>query len=244
MLIGFCSDIGNFRENNEDYFGYDENELYRVYIVADGMGGHNAGEIASSKSVNIMIELLKRKVVSESLLPEDVINILRESVEETNSFIYREATCNEEKTGMGTTLVVAFIYSDNLYVVNVGDSRCYILNEDEFYQLTKDHSFVQELVDIGEITQDEAINHPRRNIITKSIGTCKEVDPDIYILRKNEFDRILLGTDGLFDEASFEEIEEVIDNDVDFEDICKQLVNISKKHKGKDNITVMLIGKE
>lgn len=244
MLIGFCSDIGNFRENNEDYFGYDENELYRVYIVADGMGGHNAGEIASSKSVNIMIELLKRKVVSESLLPEDVINILRESVEETNSFIYREATCNEEKTGMGTTLVVAFIYSDNLYVVNVGDSRCYILNEDEFYQLTKDHSFVQELVDIGEITQDEAINHPRRNIITKSIGTCKEVDPDIYILRKNEFDRILLGTDGLFDEASFEEIEEVIDNNVDFEDICKQLVNISKKHKGKDNITVMLIGKE
>lgn len=168
LCVGFLSDIGNIREINEDSIGKYENDEFAVYIVADGMGGHNAGDVASKIAVESCIEYIKR-----NRYLDDMERLLKESIKYANNNIYIKAENSEMLYGMGTTITACIIQNEKVVIANVGDSSCYIVKEENIKKITKDHSLVQELVDDGSITEEEAVNHPNKNIITRALGTKK-----------------------------------------------------------------------
>ena len=238
-MVGVKSDLGNIRKLNEDYAGFYEEDKVKIYVVADGMGGHNAGEIASKIATNSIINYIKSKIkdgISEETL--------KESIEHANKKVYTLAYKSEEYTGMGTTIVACLVTTIGIQIANVGDSSCFIIKDNRVYKITKDHSLVQELLDAGSISKEQAINHPQKNVITRAIGTGKEVEIDIYNLNKDDYEYILLCSDGLTNDVDLEkELLELIYN-CDIQQVCDKLVDRAKRNGGRDNITVMLLGKE
>lgn len=233
-MVGFLSDVGNVRKINEDYLGYHEDSEKKIYIVADGMGGHNAGEVASKLAVEKTLEYIK---TSNCL--EDVEAVLREAVQFANKKVYEFSKTDGSLNGMGTTATVCFIKADKMLVANVGDSRCYVIDRFGIKQVTKDHSLVQELVDNGSITAEEAAVHPNKNIMTRALGTAPKVDVDIFEVDLKEISRIVLCTDGLSNSLSDREMFEIITSS-NISTACQRLVDISKQRGGRDNITVII----
>jgi serine/threonine protein phosphatase PrpC len=233
-MLGLLSDIGNMRKLNEDYLGYYEDENKRFYVVADGMGGHNAGEVASKIAVETIIDY-----INSINNIEDGSVILKNAITLANESIYKLAQSSGELNGMGTTITIGLIKENSFFVANVGDSSLYVVKKDEIIKITKDHSLVQQLIDSGSITEEEARIHPNKNIITRALGTRNVVEADTFKVDLQGVVKIIICTDGLTNEVSASEMHEIVlnnENDVS----CKKLVELSKQKGGRDNISVIV----
>lgn len=235
------TDVGQAREMNQDYMFTSENpigNLPNLLVVADGMGGHNAGDVAS----RIAIETVVRWILEHEEETNPLV-IFRKAIEEANGELLDLAQNNEQLQGMGTTMVAAVMDDDMLYVANVGDSRLYVVNE-EMKQITRDHSLVEEMVRRGEIDREEAKNHPNKNIITRAIGTSPQIAVDCFEKIITPDDTILLCSDGLTNMIEDMDIFSVVRRDTDLETAGKELVAMANENGGKDNITVVLAKSE
>lgn len=239
MKIGFSTDVGLKREINQDALYVSEQKKYPIIAVADGMGGHNAGEIASAIFVDVLKEyegiLLK---VENPSIPR----VLNEVFEKANTEIFKRAEVDESCEGMGTTATVAIIDWPTMYIGHVGDSRLYIYSSETIKQLTKDHSIVGEMLRNGEISDEEADNHPQKNIITKAVGTHESIIADFSEIELEDGFIVLVCSDGLTNMLKKDEIEEIISRHQ--EDLCfasEELVKKANASGGLDNITVILI---
>ncbi len=236
------SDVGCIRELNEDCFcihGFDENKNRGFCILADGMGGHNAGEVASQNAVKFIAEEMQKLLDDED--EKEIPGRLIEAVAGANEKVYKMSKENKIHSGMGTTAVVAFICDGVAYVANVGDSRAYAIRSDEIVQITTDHSVVSELVMGGMITREEARFHPQKNIITRAIGTDSCVRVDVFEYDYSAGDVMLMCSDGLTGMLDDNEICTIVREENNSEDTVCRLVDSAKKHGGLDNITVICI---
>lgn len=234
-MVGILSDVGNYRPINEDSVGYYVDNNIGIYVLADGMGGHNAGEIASKLAVDTIIEYIKKTVDFKDLKTE-----LENAVKYANVKIHELSKENKKMDGMGTTVTACFIKGEEAVVANVGDSSCYVIDKnDKIKKVTKDHSLVQQLLDNGSITEEEAICHPNKNIITRALGTYDTVEVDIFTLHLNEIKKIILCSDGLTNDVTPREMYDIIIKSEN-EESCRLLVELSKKKGGRDNISVIV----
>lgn len=236
-MVGIKSDVGNIREINQDYAAFIENEKFKIYLVADGMGGHKAGEIASKLAVKTVI-----KYIMENFSEDE--DLLKDAVQCANKEIYEISRKNDNYKGMGTTITGCLLRKNKIQVVNVGDSGCFIINNNSIRKITKDHSWVQELIDAGAITEEEGRVHPKKNIITRALGTNLSLKVDIFEIESLDNEKVLLCSDGLTNELRKEEILDVINSNNDYNKTCEELVTLAKIKGGKDNITVLLFGGE
>lgn len=225
--------IGMRRKNNEDAIYI--NEEKKLYIVADGMGGCNAGEVASSTAITYFVEAM------EKTKNEEILDRMMFATRACNQIVYQKAKKNVEYMDMGTTLVAATIENEKVYVIYVGDSRAYRFRENDMQQITTDHSYVMELVKIGSITMEEAEVHPKRNIITRAVGVREDVEPDIVIADIKQGDKILLCTDGLSNMVSKREMAKILVEEISTEEKVKKLVMLANEKGGLDNISLILI---
>ena len=238
-MMAFCiTDVGQNRSMNQDFVFASETpvgNLPNLFVVADGMGGHRAGDTASRDTVGTLIESVRK---SRETNP---IKIIRTAVEEANRRVYEKSREDENLAGMGTTVVVAVIEGRYLYVANVGDSRLYISGEQGLVQITRDHSWIAEMVMRGELSKEEARNHPDKNIITRALGASDEVDIDFFDVQLEDKNRILLCSDGLSNMVADEEIQKILGDSPDIEQSGRQLVATANTNGGRDNISVILI---
>ena len=236
------SDIGCVRTENQDTIFYTDQPigmLRNLYIVADGMGGHNAGAYASRYVTDKLVENARKSTVW------DVVAFLKNVLQQLNYDLLQKGRAEAEYSGMGTTTVAASEKDGTLYVVNVGDSRLYLIRNHEIKQITVDHSYVQELITAGVIKKEEGINHPNRNVITRAVGAPQSLDVDNFILPLEDDDYVLLCSDGLHGMLSDEEILQLVTDDTkNLEEKTDLLIDRAKKKGGKDNIAVILIQKE
>lgn len=237
-----ASDTGLVRELNEDSFlisGFEGGSPRGFCILADGMGGHNAGEVASSMATRIIATELSQSDLAGS--ENEIVTEIIASLDYANDEIYRRAISSSEAAGMGTTAVVIYVNGDTAYIANIGDSRAYLIERDNISQLTVDHSVVQKLLDSGSITPQEARNHPDKNIITKALGTEPFEDYDIFEFSLRQGDKILLCSDGLTDMLEDFEIKDILSSCVSAEDSVNALISAANDRGGRDNITAVLI---
>ena len=241
MQVSSITDIGNVRKTNEDRVCTGQGEGYTYAIVADGMGGHQAGEVASAIAVDVIQNHIINRIVDK---PECamVAQILREAFVRANTMIYAYAEKNYKVMGMGTTATAAVVYEGRVITAHVGDSRAYLLS-DRLRQITKDHSYVQELLARGEITPEQAKHHPKKNYITRAMGTEETVKVDIE-MRDAQRGTVFLCSDGLSNLVMDDEIEEVIRGTGDLDRAMRKLVDMAKARGGNDNITVAAIKTE
>ena len=224
------TDVGNIRDNNQDDLLVIDDALF---VVADGMGGHVAGEVASREAVDAMREAYDAPGSTDDL---------RQAVRLANGAVWKRGSDDPSYRGMGTTVTaVAVVDDDTLAVANVGDSRTYLLRDDELIQLTEDHSFVQEAVRSGQLTRAQAESHPRRSQLTRALGVGDDVDVDIEVIEPLSGDRLLLCSDGLWDEVGDDVIAMVLSNRRDPEEAASELVRWAKEAGGRDNITVIVL---
>jgi len=237
LAIGAATDTGNLRGQNEDAHIAEQN----LFAVADGMGGHNAGEVASAMAIEHL-----RSIVLSGVSSADAF---AQVVRDLNSAIYASATSTTDQRGMGTTLTAAALLTSNsdtdqpsqIVIANVGDSRTYLLRSGELRQLSVDHSYVQELVTEGLLTVDEARTHPRRNIVTRALGIDEQVSVDTWTIPMFDGDRFMLCSDGLVDEVPLDEITEMMREHSTPQHVAERLVTAAKRHGGRDNITVIVV---
>ena len=209
--------------------------LPNLFVVADGMGGHNAGEYASRFTVDKMVE-----VISQNRQQEPVA-AMKEALTEANSQLLEEAGADPSKSGMGTTIVAATVIGDLLHVANIGDSRLYVIDHEAIRQITRDHSLVEEMVRLGEMDKAAAKVHPDKNIITRAIGVTRELAVDFFEVELRPGDMILLCSDGLTNMVEDEEIKEIVLEQKNIVEKAEKLINTANENGGKDNITVVLI---
>ncbi|MCL2676549.1 MAG: Stp1/IreP family PP2C-type Ser/Thr phosphatase [Streptococcaceae bacterium] len=241
MEFSILSDIGAKRETNQDYaFTFINRAGYRLFLLADGMGGHKAGNIASKLTVEDLGKFWEESFFDETTSIETIEVWLRNQIRNENENISSLGKLEEYK-GMGTTIEAVAVHGKNLITAHVGDSRTYLLREGKLSQITTDHSLVQELLSAGQITAEEADTHPNKNIITRSLGQTAEVTADINTLDIQEGDYILMNSDGLTNMLSDDEIFEIISSDQTIEEKTQTLIDRANEQGGKDNITVVLV---
>ena len=241
MIICVSSDVGKVREINQDSYFYCDNNQLPIFVVADGMGGHNAGEIASNLAIQVIKEAYNRdreKIVQKTL---ELPRFINETLKEANEKVFIESKKQDGCQGMGTTITMGFIYEREVFVGHIGDSRAYLLRNEELLQLTQDHSLVAELVRNGSISREEAQKHPQKNIITRALGTDISVNIDILSRELEDKDIILLCTDGLTNMVSENRIREILLTCKDLENGCRSLIDTANALGGFDNSTVMII---
>ena len=234
FAYGSLSDLGRVRAVNQDAALVADD----LFVVADGMGGHRGGEVASE----IAVTVLGNEMV------EPTIDALVAAVISANRKINNRSRDEAELSGMGTTVTAMALVSDDegerLGVVNVGDSRTYIVDDEELVQLTDDHSLVGEMLRSGQLTKEEALDHPQRNILTRALGVDSEVEVDWYEIQVRQGDRFLLCTDGLFNEVTEDQIASVLRRLADPEEAAQELVRQAVEHGGRDNVTVVIVDVE
>ncbi len=232
------TDIGEKRRINQDYVFYEVNaigNLPNLFIVADGMGGHNAGDYASRFCVEFFSEYIRKSDITSP------IALMEEAIKETNDRLYEKSKQQIDYEGMGTTFVVATIFGNEMYVANIGDSRLYVISK-EIRQITEDHSLVQAMVKNGELDQDEAKTHPNKNIITRALGTNETAQPDFFEVELEEGDMVLMCSDGLTNMLDDSIIERIARENVDdLGTAADTLVKQANLNGGKDNITVIIV---
>ncbi|WP_314680588.1 Stp1/IreP family PP2C-type Ser/Thr phosphatase [uncultured Granulicatella sp.] len=238
MKFAIKSDVGQRRKVNEDTAGYFESKNHiPLMMVCDGIGGHNAGEIASSMAL-MSIGQSWEKTNIENM--EEAYQWIVHKIEEANNDILTRSTQYEDLYGMGTTLVAACVIGNQLMIANVGDSRAYVLRNFQLKQLTEDQSLVNALLKSGEITPEEAENHPNKNIVTQSLGVTSAVEIDFVRMTVKDEDILLLCSDGLSDMLSLEEIRNVLNHYSDLEQQVEKAVQAANESGGRDNITVAI----
>lgn len=232
------TDIGRRREMNQDYMYTSETavgKLPNLFLVADGMGGHKAGEYASRFTVEKVAES-----ISEST-QEEPVAILKEAIVQANRRLNAEAVLDPAKSGMGTTVVAATVTGNVLHVANVGDSRLYIIDHDAIRQITRDHSLVEEMVRLGEMDKADAKDHPDKNIITRAVGVMPEIAVDFFEVELKPGDQILMCSDGLTNMIEDDEIRKIVLGQRDIVEKAEKLIETANENGGRDNITVVLI---
>lgn len=240
MEWAYQSDVGCVRSHNEDsVFIHQPDEHMMVVIVADGMGGHRAGDVASQLAAEVVGEQLREMKVELSMT--ELENMLRQSVKKANDCILQRSREDRALQGMGTTLVAAIIKEQELLIGNIGDSRAYLINKKTFSQLTRDHSLVNELLHMGEITEIEAEAHPQKHVLVRAVGTDPEVKPDVIKRQWVANDYLLLCTDGLTNMVSDEQIHAVIQEDQSVQWKVDELMRQALEAGGEDNISLALV---
>ncbi|MBE6740396.1 MAG: Stp1/IreP family PP2C-type Ser/Thr phosphatase [Ruminococcaceae bacterium] len=239
MQIVGKTDVGAVRESNQDTFYYDTlSESVYFAIVCDGMGGANAGNVASECAVRSISDYIKRSY-KDGMSSMQIENILRSAIVTANSTVYEMSRKDENLFGMGTTVVLLFVSGNTGYVLHIGDSRMYIYTADNFNQITVDHSIVQNMIDSGKITPDEAKEHPSKNIITRALGVNEEVKADMDFVTLNKDDIVLLCSDGLTNFVTDEEIVEIIK--CFDETVAARLIDKANRSGGGDNVTAVAV---
>lgn len=233
MLVNAITDTGLVRKDNED--NYLTSAERGLFVVADGMGGHEAGEVASAIAIKTIDEMIQ---ITDDFFP---VEALMSSIKEANKKIWEKSHSHIECTGMGTTVTAALFQNDSLFIAHIGDSRAYLVNENGIRVLTQDHSLVGELIRNGGITEQEAQFHPRRNVLTRALGGAAEVEIDIleYDVKKGNI--LLLCTDGLYNHVDSKEMLESINKEDNLKNSAHFLVDLALDRGGTDNITVVLV---
>jgi serine/threonine protein phosphatase PrpC len=238
IAVGACTDVGMIRSGNEDRFFADADERRGIFVVADGMGGHAAGEVASEMAVDI----IARELLSLSSATEDgADHRLMQSVRAANAAIHQRTLEESDKHGMGTTATVLVLSDDGYIIGQVGDSRVYLLRNGAFRQLTKDHSYVQEQVDAGLLTPEQARYHPYSNVITRCVGASPQVEADLFTGEVRAGDVFLLASDGLTGMVDDHRLHELLLTRVSPGRKVDALVSEANERGGLDNITAIVI---
>lgn len=234
------SDVGKVREINEDAF-YISNSLdeIQLYMLADGMGGYNGGEIASKLAIQSAKNYIENNFKEIEKDKDSIIQLIGSSIEYANMVVYEKAKENKELSGMGTTLEICLIYNNRAFIGHVGDSRIYRIRKEFMRKLTQDHSYVQKLVKDGTITQEEAAHHPQKNMLMKALGCNAFVEPDVMVKGFLKDDILIMNSDGLTNLVSQEEIFKEAKKNI--EQATKNLVQMANDNGGYDNITVIII---
>lgn len=244
MRSGGKTDIGLVRKVNEDSYLCEKlsgsDNLY-LYIVADGMGGHNAGEVASSMAVQEVADYIRENTEALKSGDKEILDLIRNAILYANDKVYKTSIVKSNCLGMGTTLSMILVKDSSIYIGHVGDSRIYLIRENEISRLTEDHSLVAELIKSGTIKPEEANNHPQRNVITRALGTEYSLEPDVSKCEMRCGDYILICTDGLSNAVQEEDMIYTIVNASDLNEACELLVSKAKENGGFDNITAVVI---
>ena len=237
--VGFKSDKGLKRNNNEDaFFVIPESD---IYMVADGVGGNNAGEIASRTTISKIVEYIRKNTLKREYTEAEIKDYFLDCIEKVNKSIFNLAMMQPENVGMATTVTIAYIRGGKAYITNVGDSRAYIFREGALTQITEDHTYVNELIREGAITKEEALFHEKKNVITKAIGGEERASPDFFCVDARKGDIIVLCTDGLHGEIGDENITGILASGGGMAQACSDLVNKANSCGGHDNITVICL---
>lgn len=237
----FQTDRGRVRSHNEDAGGvFHHGAGLCLAVVADGMGGHNAGETASRMTVDLMKEQWMQSGGAVQS-PDDAQKWLEQAISASNEAVFAHARNHEAFRGMGTTLVAALCTDSFCQIAHIGDSRCYVQNEGGLSLLTNDHSLVNELVKSGEISKEDAAHHPKKNVLTRALGTDKDVAVDIRTVMFEEGDRLLLCTDGLSNKLSEQDIAQLLASDQPLAEKAALFISKANDNGGEDNITVALL---
>lgn len=243
MEVFAKTDKGMVRNLNEDFFYVPEkDDALNLYIVADGMGGYEGGEIASFKSVEVSKRYIKNNYEITFNTDEDILKLISGAIEYANVRMIDDKKENEALENMGSTIGIALVIKDRLYIAHAGDSRIYRLRKNVLRRLTKDHSYVQKLIDDGTINEKDSENHPDKNMITKAIGMSKLVEPTVNVKKMIDGDILLLCTDGLTNYVSDEELKEILLNN-EIKDPASFLIDLANERGGRDNITVIVVKK-
>ena len=238
LLHAAKTDVGMIRSGNEDNYTVDVNPSRGIFVVADGMGGHAAGEVASEMAVQIVQRELTNVV---SIGSEDVVKLVAETLRKANRAIHTRTLSEVDKQGMGTTASVLLLSGTKYLIGQVGDSRVYLLREGTLSQLTKDHSYVQEQVDAGFLTPEQARYHPYSNVITRCVGASPEVEPDIYRGEVRNGDLFLVASDGLTGMVDDRRLSQLLGSRAEPDRKVQALISEANGRGGLDNITAIIV---
>ena len=242
MKLAGKTDVGSVRQENQDDYRAGELPGGAVWaLVCDGMGGAKGGREASQGACNVIENFFQEQYAQCGAGQEEPF--LKKALLYANRFVFQKAAHEEALAGMGTTAVCALVRSGNVYLCHAGDSRAYLIRDGKLTQLTHDHSYVQELVDCGTITEEEAEHHPQKNIITKALGVDYRLEPEFTAAKLKREDRLLLCTDGLTNMVPVEEMEQLLAQGT-FYDLPDRLIEAANAHGGSDNITALLLAVE
>lgn len=237
MDVGFKTDKGITRFNNEDacYVMVEQG----VFIVADGVGGSSSGEIASRTATRFISQFVEDNPIDSNWDQEEMRLYFVKCLNQANEMILEMAHMFEENNGMATTIVVSYVSGSSMYVFNLGDSRAYLVRDNEIAQITEDHTYVNNLVQRGKITPEEALVHPDRNQITKALGAEEHIYPDMFLVSLEVNDVVVMCTDGLYVEVPHNDIKRIVSESGSMSDACSNLVDLANLNGGSDNITVI-----
>ena len=234
------SDVGKAREMNQDYYYISPSESnINLYILADGMGGYRGGEIASKLATISVKNYIESNFENLPKEKEEILKLIKSSIEYANMVVYEKSKEDKELEAMGTTLEVCLIYNNKAYIGHVGDSRIYRIRKDILRKLTTDHSYVEKLVKDGTITKEQAVNHPKKNMLTKALGCTPFVEADVTVKGFIKDDIILMCSDGLTNMITEDEIYNMIK--MDYKVAPQNLVDKANENGGYDNITAIII---
>lgn len=237
MRISSATDIGQVRTINQDYMFTSQEpvgNLPNLFVVADGMGGHNAGDLASRYGVTVLVDTIRQDP------NQNPVKVMRAGIETANQAVLAKAQEDADLAGMGSTMVVATVVGDTLFVGNVGDSRLYLANDVRLQQVTQDHSLIAEMVRLGELTPEEGEHHPDKNIITRAIGTSEEIKIDFFDVALPEGAVFMMCSDGLYNMVEESIIYRAL-RDAETEDKAAKLVELANAGGGLDNIAVIVV---
>jgi len=236
------TDKGIVRRDNQDHFQIESLSGGKVIlcVVCDGMGGAKAGNVAASLAAETFVQTLTGQpmTLQDNILVGDA---LTDALTAANRVVYEMSKTSPDYKGMGTTLVGAVIHRDKAYVVNVGDSRAYLMSGDKITQITKDHSLVEDLVTRGDITREEALKHPNRNLLTRVVGTEDRIKRDLFEIELQEADRLLFCSDGLTNLVHDAEILQELESQEDLDKCCEMLITMALAKGGPDNVTTLMV---
>ena len=234
------TDIGKAREKNQDYYYIPSSQDdLQLFILADGMGGYNGGEVASNFAVKAAHNYILSNFEKSKENRDALLSLVKESMQYANKIVYEKAIQSEELKNMGTTLDICLIYENKAFISHIGDSRVYRIRKDFMRRLTKDHSYVQQLVDEGKITKEESVNHPKKNMLIKALGCTEYIEPDVTVKGFIKGDIMLMCTDGLTNMIPENEILKILKENLD--NPSKVLVDKANELGGLDNITTVII---
>ena len=234
------TDIGKAREKNQDYYYIPSSQDdLQLFILADGMGGYNGGEVASKLATESLKKYIQNNFESIEKSKEKILELIGNAMEYANMVVYEKSKEEKELEGMGTTLEVCLIYNNKAYIGHVGDSRIYRIRKEVIRKLTKDHSYVQQLVEDKKITREEAKTHPKKNMLTKALGCTPYVEPDLRARNFEKGDIFIMCSDGLTNMVEEKRIYELVKEDLNT--AVDKLINEANMAGGYDNITVIII---
>ena len=242
MDIGFITDRGRRRPTNEDSVRACGDVGF--FMLADGVGGNRSGEIASQSSLDALEKFVRHNPPEWLGSRDEIFRYFRAAVNYVNQFIIKLSEAKPQYAGMATTLAFAYVRDNELYVANVGDSRVYLMHDDMIQQITDDHTYVNDLVKMGAITKEEAHIHARKNVITRAIGANANNEPDCFCVALEKGDRILLCSDGLYDEVDDESILSLVSRSGNMSECVRDLVALANENGGNDNISVICVDLE